>query len=173
MVKRQKRCCTEQDKNYPPLLAAPFGLTTITQPLCLTVKGIGVLLATLSMGNFINQTSKFSYYQLRPISSTRKYLSTEATVKLTTSLILSRLDYCNSLLSGLPAPSVHSLRPVRSMLLASFWKTNKNKQEQKQKQKPDQITPLFWFLHWLTVPQRIQYSINNLCYNWIMRTGLS
>ena len=82
MVKRQKRCCTEQDKNYPPLLAAPFGLTTITQPLCLTVKGIGVLLATLSMGNFINQTSKFSYYQLRPISSTRKYLSTEATVKL-------------------------------------------------------------------------------------------
>ena len=38
-----------------------------------------------------------------------KYLSIEATVKLVTSLILPRLDYCSSLLSGLPASPVHSI----------------------------------------------------------------
>ena len=43
-----------------------------------------------------------------------KYLFTEATVKLVTSLILSHLDYCSSLLSGLSASSVHSLCRIQN-----------------------------------------------------------
>ena len=86
-----------------------------TVPLSDSVKSLGVLLNnTLSMENFISQTARSCYYQLRRISSVRKYLSTEATVKLVTSLILSRLDYCNSLLSGLPASSVQSLHRIQS-----------------------------------------------------------
>ena len=74
-------------------------LDAITIPLSDSVKSLGVLLD--SVENFISQISNSCHYQLRRISSTRKYLSTKATVKLVTSLILSRLDYCNALLSGL------------------------------------------------------------------------
>ena len=82
-------------------------LDNTTVPLSDSVQSLGVVLdSTLSMENTISQTAKSCYYQLRRISSVRKYLSTEATVKLATSLILSRLDYCNSLLSGLPASFV-------------------------------------------------------------------
>ena len=63
-----------------------------------------------SMETGTNQTSNSCYYQLRRFRCVPKYLSTEATVTLVTSLILSRLDYCNSLLSLLPASSIHSLR---------------------------------------------------------------
>ena len=91
-----------------------FQLDDTTVPLSDTVKSLGVLLnSMLSMENFISQTAKSCYYQLRRISSVRKYLSTEATVKLVTSLILSHLDYCSSLLSGRPASSVQSLRRIQ------------------------------------------------------------
>ena len=82
-------------------------------PLSDSVKSLGVLLnSTLSMENFISQTAKSCYYQLRRITSVRNCLSTEATV--VTSLFLSRLDYCNSLLSGLPASPVQSLSRIQN-----------------------------------------------------------
>ena len=82
-------------------------------PLSDSVKSRGVLLnSTLSMENFISQTPKSCYYQLRRITSVRNCLSTEATV--VTSLFLSRLDYCNSLLSGLPASPIQSLSRIQN-----------------------------------------------------------
>ena len=57
-----------------------FQLDDTAVPLSVSVKSLGVLLdSTLSMENFISQTSKSCYYQLRRISSVRKNLSTEAT----------------------------------------------------------------------------------------------
>ena len=90
-------------------------LDDTTVPISDSVKSLGVLLdSTLSAENFISQTAKSCYYQLRRISSVRKYLSTEAALKLVTSLILSRLDYCNSLLSGRHVSSVQSLRRLQN-----------------------------------------------------------
>ena len=118
---------------------------------------------TLSMENFISQTAKSCYYQLRRISSVRKYLSVEATVKLVTSLILSRLDYCNSLLSGLPASSVHSLRRIQNCAARLILR----------KRRTGNVIPLFQLLHWLPIQQRIPYKINTLCYKCITDTAPS
>ena len=86
-----------------------------TVPLYDSVKSLSVFLdSTLSMENFISQTAKSCYFQLHQISSVLKYLSTELTVKLFTSLILLCLDYCNSPLSGLPASSVQSLHHIQN-----------------------------------------------------------
>ena len=64
-------------------------LDDITVPLCDSVNCLGALHdSTLSMQIFKNQTSKSCYYRLRRISSVRKYLPTDATVKLVTSPIL-------------------------------------------------------------------------------------
>ena len=95
--------------------ANTFQLDDTTVPPSDSVKSLGVLLdSSWSKENFISQTSKSCYYQLRRISSARKYLSTEAAVKLVTSLILSHLDYCNSLPSGQPASSYHSRRCIQN-----------------------------------------------------------
>ena len=77
-------------------------LDDITVPLSASVESpSGLLDLTLSLQNFISHSSRSCSYQLCQISSVWKYLSTESTVKLVTSFILSCLDYCSSLLSGL------------------------------------------------------------------------
>ena len=93
--------------------------------------------STLSMENYISQPAKSCYCQLRRISSVRKYLSTEDTVKLVTSLIQSHLNYCNSLVSGLPASSVHSLRCVQICAARLILKTKTKTKERNI----DHITP--------------------------------
>ena len=60
-----------------------FQLDNTTVCLSDSIKSLGVLLdSTLSMENFVRQTSKSCYYQFRRISSVRKYLSTEATYSM-------------------------------------------------------------------------------------------
>ena len=83
--------------------------------LSVSVKNLGVVLDnTLCVNKLISQTSQPSYYQLRLISCIPKYLSAEATAKLVTSLIPSRLAYCSALLCGLPASTNHGLQRILS-----------------------------------------------------------
>jgi hypothetical protein len=96
-----------------------FEDNTLSVPLSLSVKNLGVTLDnTLSMQKFISQTSQSCHYHLRRISAIRKYLSSDATAKLVSSFILSRLDYCNSLLAGLPASSIQPLQRIQTTQLA-------------------------------------------------------
>ena len=72
-------------------------------PFVSSVKNLGVTLdSNLSMSQHISNTCKAAYIQIRHISSIRHLLTTQATQTLVCSLILSRLGYCNSLLSGCP-----------------------------------------------------------------------
>ena len=109
----------------------------------------------------INQTPNSCYYQLRRFRCVPKCLFTEATVTLITSLILSRLDYCNSLLSRLPASSIHSLRYSQNCAVHPETKLKLT------------TSLLLQSLLWLPVPQRIQYRITALCYNCFMCTSPS
>ena len=69
-------------------------------PFISSVKNLGVNLdSNLSMSQHINNTCKAAYIQIRQISSIH-LLTTQATQTLVCCLVLSRLDYCNSLLSG-------------------------------------------------------------------------
>ena len=72
-----------------------------------------VLDSSLTMTNFVSATARACYIYLCRISQIRKYLTTEATTKLVVSLILSRTDYCNSLLCGLPDSTIHTLQRVQ------------------------------------------------------------
>ena len=69
-------------------------------PFVSSVKNLGVTLdSNLSMSQHISNTCKAAYIQIRHISSIRHLLTTQATQTLVCSLVLSCLDYCNSLLS--------------------------------------------------------------------------
>ena len=65
-----------------------------------SVKTLDVILDT--MKNQIINLVRTANSELRRISSSRHYLSVEATQKLVLAFVMSRLDYCNSLLYGCP-----------------------------------------------------------------------
>ena len=95
-----------------------------------------------------------SYFHLRKTASIRPYLSDENTAQLVSSLILSRLDYCNSTLSGLPPCSLNRLQKVQNNAARLVL----------CKRKSDHVTPLLEKLHWLPVEARIHYKIATLAF---------
>ena len=65
------------------------------------VRNIGFLMDKLMMnGDHINAITSFSLSILRNIRGIRPYLDTETTKDIIQALILTRIDYCNSLFEG-------------------------------------------------------------------------
>ena len=131
-------------------------------PFVSSVKNLGVTLdSNLSMSQHISNTCKAAYIQIRHISSIRHLLTTQATQTLVCSLVLSRLDYCNSLLSGCPQYLLDKLQKVQNAVARLVCKAKKS----------DHIHPILATLHWLPVTHRIQYKISTICFNSISGTA--
>ena len=64
------------------------------------------------MGTHIAKICNSAFYYLYNICHIRKYLSRESTEKLVHAFISSRLDYCNSLLYGIPECQTSKLQRV-------------------------------------------------------------
>ena len=110
----------------------------------------------LSMKNHVANLCRVCYLELRRISLMRPFLSQAAAVQLVSSSILSRLDYCNSVLAGLPSALVDRLQKVQNNAAKLVMK----------KSKRDHVTPLLKELHWLPVTFRPQYKIAVLAYRF-------
>ena len=100
-------------------------------------------------------------FELRRINSTRHYLSVQALKTLVSAFVLSRLDYCNSLLSGCPQYLLNRLQKVQNNAARLILKASKT----------DHITPHLRTLHWLLIDARIKYKLCSLCYGAITFTG--
>ena len=85
-------------------------------------------------------------YNLRRI---RKYLSKDNTKTLVHAFISSKIDYCNSLLYGLPEYQLNKLQRVQNMCARLICNESKY----------CHITPLLADLHWLPVKFRIEFKI--------------
>ena len=78
-----------------------------------SARNLGVIVdSRLSMKGQVNKMCQSAYLEIRRIGSVRHFLSEEATKPLVTSLVLSRLDYCNSLLAGIPQFLIQKLQRV-------------------------------------------------------------
>ena len=80
---------------------------------------------------------------------------------LVTSLVLSRLDYCSSLLWGIPQQLINKLQKVQNCSARLILKTTKC----------THVSPLLAKLHWLPIAQRIDYKIFSLCYDVVSDTA--
>ena len=92
-----------------------------------SVKNLGVTLdCRLTMQPHVLNVVRAANLELRRISSIRHLLSTEATITLVSALILSRLDYCNSLLSGCPQSVISQLQRVQNNAARLILRLKKN-----------------------------------------------
>ena len=81
------------------------------------------------------------FYQLRSLRQIRNYVTQKVMAQLVTSLVISRLDYCNSALAGLPASTLAPLQRVQNaaarLVLNLDWRSH--------------ITHSLQQLHWLSI----------------------
>jgi hypothetical protein len=99
----------------------------------------------------ISRTVKF---HLRNLTLIRKYLDASCTHAAIRALVLSRLDYCNSLLYGTSTKNLHSLQLLQNQAARLIY----------MKPKYTHTSPLIQTLHWLPVLQRIEYKNAVLTY---------
>ena len=124
-------------------------------PFASKVKSLGVTLdSALSMKQQINTVCRACYFHIIEIFKIRKFLSQESVVKLVSCFVLSRLDYCHSLLADLPTESISKLQNVQNCATRLVLGIRKR----------EHITPALKYLHWLPISQRIHYKLSLLCY---------
>ena len=127
-----------------------------------TVRNLGVYLDQhLSFQQQVTKVCQTCYTELRRISCIRHYLSGNATKTLVCAFILSRLDYCNSLLAGCPKYILDKLQKVQNHAARLIYKSPRSAH----------VSPLFQDLHWLPVENRIEYKLASLCFRSIEGTG--
>ena len=102
----------------------------------------------------VNTLCKSINYQLKRISHIRKFIPVPIAKKLVTSLILSRIDYCNSLLSGMPQDQIQKIQKCQNNAARLVLGGKRN----------EHVTPLLYDLHWLPVSYRIDYKVLTLCF---------
>ena len=101
------------------------------------------------MGTHITKTCSSAFYYLYSISHISKYLSRGSTEKLVHAFISSRLDYCNSLLYGIPEYQTRKLQGVMNASARPIYHAHKF----------CHITPLLAELHCLPVRSWIHYKV--------------
>ena len=128
------------------------------------MKNLGLALDShLTTNAHVSNIARKCYLELRRLASIRRFLTSTATVTHVSAFVLSRIDYCNSLLFGsthdvtshLQRKKNHSARVIFRILKLS------------------NITTHLKSLNWLPVNVRSAYKIACLCYHCHSSTATS
>ncbi len=102
----------------------------------------------------IAKTARSCRFALHNIRKIRPFLTEHAAQLLVQALVISRLDYCNALLAGLPSNTIKPLQMIQNAATRLVFNEPKRAH----------VTPLFISLHWLPVAARIQFKTLMLAY---------
>ena len=87
--------------------------TKLVRDLCVILDNV------LSMTTHVNKISGVCFSQLRRLKKIRRFLGSDITARLVSTYIISRLDYCNSVLAGLP--KFTTVPPQRGQKAQQYW----------------------------------------------------
>ena len=128
------------------------------------LKSLGVMFnSELKMDEFVSMKCRCIGLYLRKLSKVRKFLSFSATHTLLNAFVLSRLDYCNSLLVGVPNYLVDRLQRIQNWAIRLLFKLSRY----------EHVTFYLAEAHWLPVKERINFKILLLVYKCISGQGPS
>ena len=111
----------------------------------------------LSLTYHINETCKKATNAIRSIGRIRKYITKENLKLLVNALVISRLDYCNSILYGLPKQDLDKLQRIQNTAARLITGTKRY----------EHIKPALRELHWLPVESRIIFKISLITFKII------
>ena len=104
----------------------------------------------MSVLSHFNKTCSSAFYYIYNMRRIRKYLlSRSVTESLVHAFITSRIDYCNSLLYGLPNSHIMKLQRIQNAAARLVTGTPRF----------CHVTPLLFHLHWLPISYRIKFKI--------------
>ena len=110
-----------------------------------------------------NVFARTCYFELRRLASIRRFLTSTATATLVSAFVLSRIDYCNSLLFGSTHDVTSHLQRIQNYAARVILRLPKS----------SSITIHLKSLHWLPVKVRSTYKIACLCYHCLSSTAPS
>ncbi len=130
-----------------------LGSATITPSA--SVRNLGVIFDDpLTFKEHIAKTARSCRFALHNIRKIRPFLTQHAAQLRVQALVISRLDYCNALLVGLPSNTIKPLQMIQNAAARLVFNEPKRAH----------VTPLFVSLHWLPVAARIQFKTLLLAY---------
>ena len=98
-----------------------------------------------------------TFITIHRISRVRHVLNSDTCKTLMQALVLLKLDYCNSLLLGMPKYLLHCLQKIQNMasrVINNFRKYDSFTEDMKN-------------LHWLKIPERVDYKVAVLIFQCI------
>ena len=121
-----------------------------------SVKNLGFTLdCHLTMNAHFSNIARTCYLELRHLTSIRRFLTSTATATLLSAFVLSRIDYCNSLLFGSTHDVTSHLQRIQKYAARVILRLPKS----------SRITIHLKSLHWFPVKLRSTYKIACLCYH--------
>ena len=121
--------------------------------------GMGIYLdSNISMTIHVSKTVSSCFAALRQIRSVKCSVTRPVLLSLVQSLVLTRLDYGNATLAGLSGRLTARLQSVLHAAARLIY----------SKRKYEHITPLLMELHWLSVPERIQFKLAMLVVSMVL-----
>jgi len=127
--------------------------SNIIQPVK-SVRDLGVQLdIELSIKAHVSKVASSCFYQLRRLWQIRRFVGQKVAAQLVSTFVLSRLDYCNSVIAGFPRCATEPLqcvmnaaaRLVLNLLYACMTTYS--------------VTPALQQLHWLPIEYRSTYKL--------------
>ena len=124
-------------------------------PLSDKVKSLGVVFdQQLTLEKHVKNVCRVCNFHIMGLRSLRPSLDNKTAETIGRSIVMSRLDYCNSLLADTSKKNIHRLQMVQNNLARLVTRS-----EFRQS-----VKPILLALHWLPIEQRIDYKINMLMF---------
>ncbi len=134
-------------------LTIQLGSSTITPSA--SVRKLGVIFDDqLTFKEHIAKTARSCRFALHNIRKIRTFLTEHAVQLHVQALVISRMDYCNAHLAGLPSNTIKPLQMIPNAAARLVFNEPKR----------GHVTPLFIALHWLPVAAHIQFKTLMLAY---------
>lgn len=120
-----------------------------------TAKNLGVMFdSEMSLSQHISSLCRSCFLHIRDLRRIRRFVNKKTLTTLANALVVSRLDYCNSLFASLTKKELNRLQRVQNTLCRVVTRSSRY----------SSITPHLKTLHWLPVEFRVKFKTLLLTY---------